>query len=72
MVNKVKTLHTKIVKTEEESEKLRETKDREAWIKRMANGSESSRPRTNIKVSVYGDVKIDQDEGNAASLSLLR
>ena len=65
---KVEKLHTKFVKSEEEVKCLLQLKEKEQWARAMAKGSGPSRKRLKIEVPIYGEVQVDEDEKNAASL----
>ena len=65
---KVEKLHTKFVKSEEEVKCLLQLKEKEQWARAMVKGSGPSRKRLKIEFPIYGEVQVDEDEKNAASL----
>ena len=65
---KVEKLHMKSVKSEEEVKSLLQLKEKEQWARAMAKGSGPNRKRIKIEVPIYGEVKVDEDKKNAASL----
>merc|ERR1711954_1791 len=65
---KVEKLHTKFVKYEDDIKYLLQLKEKEQWARAMVKGSGPSRKRLKIEVPIYGEVQVDKDEKNAASL----